>query len=108
MVSIDQFASIELRVGRIISVDDLDTKKPMYKLEVDLGILGKRNIAAGIRAYYTKDELINKDIIVVANLEPKSIGSIFVSEGMVLATEDENGVSLITPERKMLPGSIVR
>ncbi len=108
MVSIDQFAAIDLRVGRIISVDELNTKKPMYKLEVDLGELGKRNIAAGIKAYYTKEELINKFIIVVANLDPKKIGDIFISEGMVLATEDANGVSLITPERNMLPGSSVR
>ncbi len=108
MVSIDQFSIIELRVGRILSVDDLNTKKPMYKLEVDLGELGKKYIAAGIKAYYTKDELINKDVIVVANLEPKKIGDIFVSEGMVLATEDMNGVSLIVPEKKMLPGSIIK
>ncbi|MEM3841107.1 MAG: NUDIX domain-containing protein [Candidatus Micrarchaeaceae archaeon] len=107
-ITIEDFAKIDLRVGKVLDVKELQTKKPMYALTVDLGELGRRNIAAGIRDRYASDELVGKRIIVVSNLEPKSIGGIFVSEGMILAAEDENNLSVITPEREIKEGSRIR
>jgi methionine--tRNA ligase beta chain len=107
-IGIGDFAKVDLRVGRIVEVNDLQTRKPMYALVVDLGRLGKRNIAAGIKDRYSKEELLGKRIIVVSNLEPKSIGGMFISEGMVLAAEDDSSLSLLTPERSIKEGSRIR
>ena len=107
MVTINEFNQIELVIGKIIGVDELQTKKPMYRLEIDLGDKGKRNIAAGIKNYYTKEELIGKNVVIVANLEPKNIGGIFVSEGMVLAAQDGDIISILTTEKEVRPGSLI-
>jgi methionine--tRNA ligase beta chain len=73
MATIEEFASLGLRVGKIIEVEDLDAaRKPMYKLKVDLGELGMRGIVAGLKSHYTKEELLNTSVIVVTNLAPRS------------------------------------
>jgi len=107
MATINEFKAIELRVGKIIEVDDLEgTRRPdhFYKLRIDLGELGIRNIAAGLKEHYTKEQLLNSLVIVVANLEPKSIAN-FMSEGMVLAAEDETNIALLKPDKELAPGS---
>lgn len=105
MVSFDDFSKLDIRVGRIIEVEDLEgARKPIYKLKVDIGELGIKDIAAGIKDRYAKEELLNKLVVVVANLEPKSIAG-FLSEGMLLAGEDGDILSLITPDRELRPGS---
>ena len=97
-----------MRVGRILEVDDLETaRKPMYKLRVDLGELGVRNIVAGLKSFYPKEELLNTLVIVVANLEPKSIAG-SVSEGMILAADDGTNVVVLRPDKELAPGSRVR
>ncbi len=106
MISINEFENIELIVGKILEVDDIPTKKPIYKLKVDLGEYGIKNIAAGIKNSYSKEELIHKNIVVVANLNPKKIMD-FISEGMLLATENDGNVILITTDRAAKPGSKV-
>ncbi|MGD0729187.1 MAG: tRNA-binding protein [Candidatus Micrarchaeaceae archaeon] len=108
MVSINEFAALELRVGKIIEIEDLETaRKPMYKLKVDLGELGTRNIAAGLKDHYQKEELLNTLVIVVANLEPKNIAN-FISEGMILAADDGTNVFVLRPDKELAPGSRVR
>lgn len=106
MASIEEFENIKLIVGRILEVDDIPTRKPIYKLKVDLGEYGIKNIAAGIKNNYTKEELISKNIIVVANLNPKKIMD-FISEGMLLATENDGNIILITTDKDVKPGSKV-
>ncbi len=107
MATIDDFLKIELRIGKIVEVDDLEARKPMYALKVDLGELGVKNIAAGIKDYYTKEDLTGRRVVVATNLDPKSIAG-FVSEGMVLAAEDESGISLLQPDKELKTGSRVR
>ncbi|MCL4373757.1 MAG: tRNA-binding protein [Candidatus Marsarchaeota archaeon] len=105
MVSIEEFGSIDLRVGRIIEVKDHEgARKPMYVLKVDLGELGLRTIVAGIRDIYKKEELEGTSIVVVANLDPKGVAGI-TSEGMLLAAEDNGQVVLIRPDKDIAPGS---
>ena len=107
-MSIDDFASLGLRVGKIIEVDDLEgSRKPMYRLKVDLGELGIRSIVAGLKGYYTREELLNTNIIVVTNLDPKRIAN-FISEGMLLAADDGTNVVLLRPDKGIAPGSMVR
>ena len=109
MASIDEFRNLDLRVGVITGVEDHPTaRKPMYKLEVDLGSeLGKRTVVAGIKNSYTREELLGKKVICVANLEPKSVAGI-ESQGMLLAAEDSGVISLLTIDRDLPQGSAVR
>ena len=107
MASISELLDLNLRTGKIIEVEEANTKKPMYKLTVDLGELGKRSIMAGIKPYYDREALLNKTIIVVANLEPKKIGD-YVSEGMLLAAESGDRVLLLTADGELPPGSAIR
>lgn len=107
MVSIDEFKTIDLRVGKILEVAEInDTRKPMYQLKVDLGELGIKTIIAGVRNYYTAEELLNSYIVVVANLDPKKVGA-YVSEGMLLAAQEGENVRLIRPDKALAPGSKV-
>lgn len=104
-IAFDVFASVDLRVARIIDVEDHESaRKPMYKLRLDLGELGTRNIVAGIKAHYSKDELIGKSIVVVANLQARKIAGL-LSDGMLLAAEDGEDIALIVPDRDFAPGS---
>ena len=108
MASIADFANLDIRIGKIVEVEDLEgARKPIYRLKVDLGELGIKNIAAGIKDFYTKEQLLGKSVAVIANLDPKSVAG-FISEGMILAADDGTTVCLLTPEKELPPGSKVR
>ncbi len=109
LVSINDFVAFDIRVGKILEVGDIEgARKPLYQLKVDLGELGVKNIAAGIKDVYTPEQLVGKSVIVLANLEPKNIAN-FISEGMVLAAESEEGkVVLLRPDDELPPGSKIR
>jgi methionine--tRNA ligase beta chain len=105
IIPFGHFAAIDLRVGRILEVEDVPgARKPLYKLKVDVGELGMRQLVAGIKAFYTKEELIGRQIVIVANLEPRKIAGI-LSHGMLLAAENGNDVSLLSPDREFRAGS---
>lgn len=98
------FAAIDLRVAKILDVEEVPgARKPLYKLRIDVGELGERQLVAGIKAFYSKDELIGRKIVIVANLAPKPIAGI-PSQGMLLAAEDGSEVSLLQPDRDMREG----
>ena len=104
-VSFDHFAAVDLRVGRILEVEEHPgARKPMYKLRVDLGELGVRQLVAGIKSFYSKEELIGRNIVVVANLAPRKIAGI-ESQGMLLAAEDGEQVALLKPDRDFRAGT---
>ncbi|HUC39060.1 MAG TPA: hypothetical protein VL944_02930 [Candidatus Acidoferrum sp.] len=107
MATIDEFLQIDLRIGKIVEVNEIATRKPMYGLKVDLGELGTRSIVAGIKEKYTIDELLGRRVIVVANLEPKNIAGT-LSEGMLLAAENNGELSLLQPDKELAEGSRVR
>ncbi len=101
----EHFLKMDLRVGRILSVDDIPGSKKLYKLTVDIG--EKRTIVAGLKGIYTAEELKGKKVIVLANMQPRKIFGI-VSQGMLLAAEDEKGkVALLEPEGNVPPGTKV-
>ncbi len=103
MISFQDFKKIDLRVGEIKKVSDLDGADNLYELIVDLGS-EKRQVLAGLKDFYEKEELKGEKVILVANLEPKEMFG-KKSEGMVLAAgkrarlvtvddEVENGLSV--------------
>jgi methionyl-tRNA synthetase len=110
MIKYDEFAKIDLRVGTIKKAEDVEGADKLLKLEVDLGKeIGKRIILAGIKKYYKKEELKDKQIIVIVNLEPRKMRGM-ESQGMLLAAvnNDESSVILLSPEKKIDAGSKVR
>jgi methionine--tRNA ligase beta chain len=104
MVSFDEFKKMEMKVGKIEAAERVPGADKLYKLDVDTG--EKRTIVAGIAQNYTIDELVGLEIIVVTNLDPKKLRGI-ESQGMLLAAEDGDTVSLLVPLKEIRPGSEV-
>lgn len=105
-ISIDEFARVELRVGRVLEAGPHPNAERLLKLRVDLG--GEtRQIVAGIAAHYRPEELVGRLIVVVANLKPAKLRG-EVSDGMLLAAGDGQLVSLLAPDQPIAPGSKVR
>jgi methionyl-tRNA synthetase len=103
--SFQDWTKLDLRVAKIKKVEDIEGADKLYKLEIDLGELGKRTICAGIKQFYPKDKLKNKKIIVIANLEPRKLKGI-ESQGMLLAAGHEQGKCvLLTPDADIEPGT---
>ena len=108
MVTIDEFKNIDIRVGKILEASVHEkARNPMYVLRIDFGgEIGERTIVAGIRDRYTKEELEGRKIACVVNLEPKSVAGV-VSNGMILAAESGETLSLLVPDRDIDQGSRV-
>ena len=103
----DDFARIELRVGRIVEVRDFPrARTPAYLLRIDFGPeIGIRTSSARITDLYTRDELEGKLVVAVVNFPPKQIGPV-MSECLVTGFPDENGhVALCVPDRPVPPGA---
>ena len=96
------FQKVDIRVGKIISVEDFsEAKKPSYKLEIDFGELGVKRSSAQITKLYTKEDLLNRQVVAVVNFPPKQIAN-FISEVLVLGVVKENDeVILLQPEREV-------
>ena len=106
-VSIETFGLLDIRIGRIVEVDDIpQARKPIYKLKIDFGPLGLKQCAGGIKPYYSKEQLVGKEVAAIINLEPKSVAGV-VSECMMLASFTETDLALLQPDREMPPGTKV-
>ncbi len=107
-VSYEEFMKIDLRVGKVISAERVKGSKKLLRLIVDLGELGKRQIIAGLGKWYEPEYFIGKNIIVVANLQPKKIFGL-ESQGMLLAADTPEGTPvLLTTDKPVEPGAKVR
>lgn len=106
-MTIEEFQKLDLRVGKIITAEKISNSEKLLRLEVDLGSEW-RQIVSGIANKYKPEDLINKQIIIVANLDSKMIKGI-ESQGMLLAAEDDNGnLSLIMPDKEIKSGSKIK
>ena len=97
----DDFAKIEIRVGTIMEVNDFPkAKNPAWQVTIDFGEFGIKKSSAQITKLYSKEELLNKQVIAVVNFPPRQIANFF-SECLVLGVMGENKeVILLQPERK--------
>ena len=102
----DPFSKLDLRVAKIIKVEDHPNADKLYILELDVGELGKRRIVAGIKPWYKKDELIGKKIVLLANLKPAKIRGV-KSEGMLLAVDRAGEAVLLLANAKEGSGVFV-
>ena len=101
-ITIEEFSRIDLRVATVVHAEPIPKAKKLLKLEVDMG--HKRTLVAGIAEKYTAEELIGKQVIIVANLKPAKLMGV-VSNGMLLAAVDDSGPILATLEKTVNPGT---
>jgi len=107
MVTFEEFKKLEIKVARIKDIQDHPNADKLYVITIDLGEETKQ-IVAGIRlSYPDKAVLIGRQIIVVNNLEPAVLRGV-ESQAMLLAASDENGISLIIPEKEVKIGSVIK
>lgn len=104
-ISIEDFAKVELKVGEILTAEKVENADKLLKFSVKVGE-ETRTIVSGIAKYYSPEELIGKEVVVVANLKPAKLKGI-MSEGMLLCAVDGDNVVLITPMVKVNSGSKV-
>lgn len=107
MVSTDDLKKLNIVVGTVENVEDIEGSDKLYKFTINIGE-EKRQILGGLKLSYQKEELINKQVLVLANLEPRIMMGL-ESQGMVLAASDENGKPiLIQPIKEVPNGSVIR
>jgi len=110
-IQFNDWQKLDLRVGEILEIEDIEGADKLYKLTINLGT-EKRILVAGIKEFYSKDELKNKKCIVFTNLEPKTLRGI-QSQGMILAAVsydnegNEEKVKLLQPDSEIEIGSKV-
>lgn len=102
MATSDDFSKLDIRVGKIIAVEDFpEAKKPAYKLTIDFGPeVGTKRSSAQLVKHYTKEELVGKKVLGVVNFPPRQIGP-FLSEVLTLGVPDAEGECvLIIPDKQ--------
>ena len=107
LIDINHFSSVDLRVAKITKADDVEGADKLLQLTLDVGDLGTRNVFAGIKSAYKPDELTDKLVVLVNNLEPRKM-KFGISEGMVLASSNDDGIYLVSPDEGAEPGMKVR
>ena len=107
-IDIKQFSDVELRVAKIMSAEDIEEADKLIKLTLSVGELGQKTVFAGIKSAYSKEELADKMVVLVYNLAPRKM-KFGISEGMVLASsDDEGGIFLISPDKGAKEGQRVK
>ncbi len=104
-ITIEDFIKIDLRVGKILHAEEVEDSRKMLKLEVDIGDQ-KRIIYAGVKKSYNPGDLIDKLVVVIANLMPREM-KFGTSDGMMLATQNDGEIVILKPEKDVIPGSKV-
>ena len=104
LIEIGQFFETALKIGTVLDATEVPKSKKLIQLRVDVGEEVPRQILAGIREFYSPEELINTQVCVVANLKPAKLMGL-LSEGMLLAAKDEDGLCLIRPEKPRKAGT---
>ncbi|MEE8074470.1 MAG: methionine--tRNA ligase subunit beta [Candidatus Binatia bacterium] len=105
MIPIEEFKKLDLRIGTVKSAEPHPQADRLLILKIDLGS-EERQLVAGIRGHYTAEELIGKQIVVVANIQPAKLRGV-ESQGMLLAARDGEGIVILSPEKSVSAGAKV-
>ena len=103
MATFEEFKKLELKIGKVLEAERVEGSEKLLKLKVDIGEENPRQILAGVGKVYQSEEMIGREIIVIANLEPRMLMGL-ESQGMLLAASDGTPV-LLRPDREVPPGS---
>ena len=106
MITFEEFKKLEIKIAKIKEVNDHPNADKLYVIKIDLGDKEKQ-IVAGIKTSYIKEDLVGKQIVVVDNLEPVLLRGI-ESQAMLLAAQDAQGIAIIVPQREVKLGSQVK
>jgi methionyl-tRNA synthetase len=106
-ITIDDFLRIHLKVGTIRRAEAHPNADRLVVLSVDVGEPEERQLVAGIRAAYAPEDLVGRQVVVVANLKPAKLRGV-ESRGMLLAASDDTGLALVQPAATIAPGSRVK
>lgn len=106
-ITYDDFKKLDLRVAKILEAVRIEGSDKLVKLQIDVGELGERQLIAGIGKVYEPEVLVGKQIVLVANLEPKKLMGL-ESNGMLLAASGENGPVLLCPELEVANGASIK
>jgi len=103
-IKFSDWQKLDLRIGEVIKAEDIDETDRLYKLTVDIGKDTPITLCAGIKEFYSKEDLIGKKIVVFVNLEPKTLRGV-ESQGMILAagSKENNHCSLLTISELDIP-----
>lgn len=105
-VTIDDFSKLDIRVGKVLAAEKMEKSDKLLKLTVDTGV-DQRTVLSGIAKHYTPEEMVGKQVTLIANLAPRKMMGI-ESQGMILMAEDSNGkLRLLQPNEVVNPGSTV-
>ncbi|WP_282069483.1 tRNA-binding protein [Olleya namhaensis] len=106
-IQFDDFTKVDLRIGTILEVNDFpEARNPAYQLTIDFGDLGIKKTSAQITTLYTKETLLNRQIVAVVNFPRKQIAK-FMSDCLVVGAVDGKDVILLNPESKVPNGTAV-
>jgi methionyl-tRNA synthetase len=106
MITLEDFAKVELKIGKVLEATRVEGSNKLIVMKVDTG--EERQIVAGIGKAYSPEELVNKSIVVVTNLQPAKLMGV-ESQGMLLAASDDDGrLSILTIDREIRQGSKVK
>jgi methionyl-tRNA synthetase len=106
MITIEDLQKVEIKVGRILSVEEVEGSEKLYKLAVDFGEEKPRQVLSGIKKFFEKDFLLNKQFAFITNLAPRKMMGLD-SEAMILATGEEF-LALLSPTIEVQNGSQMR
>ena len=112
-ITFDEFFKIDLRIAKVLWVEEVEGADRLLKIKLDVGDLGERTVMAGIKQWYEKDDLVGKLVVYLANLKPKKLRGV-MSQGMIVAAAPYNKESseysavLLHPGEEVDPGTILR
>lgn len=106
-ISFDDFSKVELKIGTVLEAEEVEGSEKLIKLKVDLGEEAPRQILAGVKEWYSPEDLVGKQVVVVANLEPRIMMGLG-SQGMMLAADSEAGPVFLTVPKQVPPGAKIR
>lgn len=105
-ITFDDFAKLDIRVGKVLTAEKMEKSNKLLKLLVDTGV-DKRTVLSGIAQHYTPEEMVGKQVTLIANLAPRKMMGI-ESQGMILMAEDADGkLRLLQPNEVVMPGAVV-
>ncbi len=105
-ITFEEFKKIEIRIGKVLSLEKIETADKLLKLQVDFGAFGQRQIVSGIAQSFTPEELVGKKLPFIVNLEPRKFKG-EESQGMLMAIDANEKTVLLEPAGDVEEGTLV-